>query len=182
MPKTRMLFAVAVSTVLITSACAETETSTVAPGPETSTAASAPAPVVTTETRDACTVLALEEITAATGISTPGAPSTSGGASVCTWMSDTGKGTVLQVYSSASDYDSSRSAFESLYGGSAEDVSGVGDAAFYIGGETGPIPTATVSARKASSAISVQVMGMGEEPTRLRQQAIDLARVAIGKV
>ena len=122
-----------------------------------------------------------EELKTATKIEGAGTPSTSGGAAVCTWYGG-GGAAILQVYGSASAYESSRTAFEGLYGGKTADLPGVGDKAFFIEGKTGPMSTATLSATKGSNAISVQVMGTGSDAAARKQAATDLAKVVLTKL
>jgi hypothetical protein len=149
-----------------------TDATTTQPVPAAGAAASA-GPLA--RIQDPCTLMSSEEVGAAAGMrSSTGQRSTSGGAQVCTWTDADGKSAVVQIYPSAERYDQSRTAFESLYGGAAEEVQGVAEQAFYIGGRTGGIPTATVSARKGPTALSVQVMEMNGEPETLRGQALEL--------
>lgn len=133
--------------------------------------------------RDACELMSPGEVSAAAGIGeATGQSSTSGGAQVCTWTDANGRSAILQVYPTAARYEESRQAFQSLYGGQAEDVSGIGDRAFYIGGRTGPVPTASVSAVEGGTAISAQVMGMNEDAESLRSGALELAQRALQKL
>lgn len=136
-----------------------------------------PAPVVIQ--RDACALLETEELAAAVGEVQAGTPSSSGGAAVCTWTSASGQTVVLQAFPGADAYDRSRETFESFYESTATAVTGLGDAAFFIGGRTSSMPTATVVARAASGVVSVQVMSMSGEPESLRAPAVELARAAI---
>jgi hypothetical protein len=104
-------------------------------------------------------MISADELKTATRIEGNGTKSTSGGAAVCTWFGGDGRAAIVQVYPSASSYEQSRGAFEGLYEKTAEDVSGVGDKAFYIDAETGRMPTGTLSSAKGNNAVSVQIMG-----------------------
>jgi hypothetical protein len=146
--------------------------------------ADAPAnrPTMAAAPRDACALASVDEVRTATGIDGSGASSTSGGAEVCTWSDATGRTAIVQLYPTVDRYESSRQAFQSLYGGTAENLTGIGEEAFYIGGATSSIPTATVSARRGGSAVSVQVMGMNQQPAELREQALALTRTVLSRL
>ena len=135
----------------------------------------APAPA----SSDVCAMLTQEEVRTATGIDAPGTPSQSGGASVCTWQGTTGAA-IVQIHGSASAYEDSREAFQDLYEGTAEDVSGVGDRAYWIVSERGALRTGTMSAVKGSRAITAQVLAAGETDLRTATEA--LARLALDKI
>lgn len=140
--------------------------------------APSPAPVVVR--RDACALLEADELAAVVGEVQAGTPSSSGGAAVCTWSSATGRTVVLQAFPGPDAYDRSRETFESFYESTATAVTGLGDAAFFIGGRTSSMPTATVVARAPSGGVvSVQVMSMSGEPEALRAPAVELARAAL---
>lgn len=181
----RSLIAAALVLSFIACTKTETNTNTSTPAPEpaqttttattaSSTASSAPTP------RDVCAMLTAEELKSLAGIDKPGTKSTSGGADVCTWYG-AGGGVIAQVYPYKSSYEGSRSAFEGLYGTKAADLPGVGEKAFYIEGKTGPIATATISAMKGSTPISVQVMGSADAATR-KKQASDVANALLAKL
>lgn len=180
----RTLFAV--SLVFITFACAQKEesVSTITDSSATTSApAATPAPTPAAATsRDVCSMLTADELKAAAGIEGTGQKSTSGGADVCTWMGATGKGAVVQIYPYSSSYDNSREAFEGLYETKAQDVSGVGDKAFVMTGKTGPMETATVGAMKGSTPVSVQVMAAGAPSAQLKEEAIALTKLLLGKL
>jgi hypothetical protein len=127
--------------------------------------------------QDPCTLIDPGNVSAATGLGpVTGQPSTSGGAAVCTWTDAEGKSAIAQVFPSADGYQQSRQAFESLYGATAEELEGIADQAYYIGGTTGPVPTATVGALKGQTAASFQVMAMNADTTDLRSAALELAQ------
>lgn len=150
----------------------------------TESAAPAPAPAAppaaAASSRDVCAMISADELKTATRIEGAGTKSVSGGADVCTWYGG-GGAAIVQVYPSARSYEQSRSAFEDLYDKKAEDVSGVGDRAFYIDAETGSMPTGTLSAAKGNGAISVQIMG-GTDAAARKKDVIALANVAISKI
>ena len=175
---------IAIAVIVLFAACTKTETTTTtettAPSSETTT--SAPPPVAAAPaSRNVCEIVSAEELKTATGIEGAGAPSKSGGADVCSWFGG-GGAAVLQVYGSASAYESSRSAFEGLYGGKTAELSGVGDKAFFIDGKTGQMPTSTMSAAKGSNVISVQVMSMGMDAAARKKAATELAKVVLTKL
>ncbi|MBN1425719.1 DUF3558 family protein [Candidatus Fermentibacteria bacterium] len=157
-----------------------------APRPAAESAPRAAAPAAPPETlqtpRTPCEMINAQELLAATGITAPGESSRSGNASVCTWSDPTGAIAIVQLYPTAVSYESSRTAFESLYGGKSENVDGLGDAAFYIGGMTASLPTATISVRKGELAASIQVLGAGQDPGTLKDRALALTRTVTGKL
>lgn len=132
--------------------------------------------------RNPCDMIDAGELQTATGIVATGQSSKSGNASVCTWSDPGGAIAIVQIYPTVSSYETSRIAFESLYGGSAENTEGLGDAAFYIGGMTASLPTATVSVRKGELAASIQVMGMGQDQGTLKDRALALTRTVADKL
>lgn len=133
--------------------------------------------------RDPCALVSVEEISETTGLTSfGGSPSTSGGAAVCTWVDVEARAAVIQIYRTASAYEESRAAFESMYGGPAESVAGVGDRGFYIAGRTGPLPTGTISLAKGATVASVQVISMSGDADTLRGQTLALARLLAGKL
>ena len=152
--------------------------------PESSTDTSAPAqPTATAPAeRDVCGMLTMDELKTAAGLTEASGQSLkSGGADVCTWTAS-GRSVIVQVYPYASAYDSARSAFESQYGATAEEVTAVGDKAFYIDGKTGQFATGTLVAQKGSTPISVQVMGgTGDAATR-KGETTAIAHVILGKL
>ena len=162
-------------TLLAVAACqSETSTETTGGGTRTSTA---PA------TRDVCGMATMDELQTAAGlVSATGMSSTSGGADVCTWTGENGKIVVAQVFPSASSYDQSRTAFESQYGGTAEDVTGVGEKGFFIAGDTGRVPTGTLVVQKGSTPVSIQVMGGTSDAATRRNEATAIAHVILGKL
>jgi hypothetical protein len=172
---------ITLAVIALSVACTKTETTTrtETPTPSTeTTASSAPAPAPAT--RNVCELLTAEELKTATGIEGTGSPSKSGDADVCSWFGG-GGAAILQVYGSASSYESSRSAFEGLYEGKTAELPGVGDKAFFIEGETSRMPTTTISAAKGSNAISVQIMG-GTDAAARKTAATELAKVALTKL
>lgn len=183
-PRARTLSALALPLLLLLPACASGDTAADATVDSTAAADVAAAPSTPSAAlRDACTVLSAEEVSAAAGLgASTGQPSESGGAQVCTWMDANGKAAIVQLYATAARYEESRTAFESLYGGTAEALAGVADQAFYIGGRTGSIPTATVSVRKGRTAASVQVMAMSGDATGLRSQVMELTQQLVAKL
>jgi hypothetical protein len=176
---------IAAVAVVLAVGCAREQATDAGNADATSTAAStttpaAPPPAAAAK-RDVCTMLSAEEVKTATGIEGKATPSTSGGADVCTWMSNAGKSAIVQLYPYASSYENSREAFEGLYKTKSEELSGLGDKAFFVGGKTGPFESATISAMKGSNAISVQVLGMGDAAT-LKNEATALTQVVLGKM
>src|SRR5688500_6457075 len=114
---------------------------------ETSTDTSTPRSTATTApaARNVCHMLTVDELKTAAGLDgATGQSSKSGGADVCTWMGSSGKAVIVQVFQSASSYDQSRSSFEGLYGATAEDVTGIGEKAYFIDGKTGAMSTGTL--------------------------------------
>ena len=160
--------------VLIAACGRETTTETAATPPPTTTVA---------KERNVCEMMTIDEIKTAAGIDEAvGQSSKSGGADVCTWSGTGGKMLIVQVFPYASSYDDSRKAFEGLYGGTASEVTGVGEKAFFLPGKTGPIATGTLVAQKGSTPISVQVMGgSGDDKTR-QGEATAIAHVILGKL
>ena len=154
---------------------AETDTQT--------TAASAPPTTSAPAERDLCGMLTMDQLQTAAGlVKATGASSTSGGADVCTWTGENGKIVIAQVFPSASSYDQSRTAFESQYGGTAQDVTAVGDKAFFIDGTTGRVPTGTLVAQKGSTPLSVQVMGGTSDAATRQGEATAIAHVLLGNL
>ncbi|HEU4522849.1 MAG TPA: hypothetical protein VFT12_12655 [Thermoanaerobaculia bacterium] len=163
-------------TALLMAAACQPETTTETAGGATPTSTA-------TADRDVCSMATMDELQTAAGlVSATGMSSESGGADVCTWTGENGKIVVAQVFPSASSYDSARQAFESQYGGTAEDVSAVGDKAFFIGGNTGRVPTGTLVAQKGSTPISIQVMGGTSDVAQRRNEAVAVAHVILGKL
>jgi hypothetical protein len=145
--------------------------------PATPAAAPAAAP------RDVCATLTVDELNKGAGLKdATGQSSKSGDADVCTWTDDTGKSVIVQVFSSASSYDQSRTAFESLYGGTAEDIAAIGEKAFFISGTTSGMPTGTLVVAKGSTPVSVQVMGGSGDATTRKGEATAIAHVVLTKV
>lgn len=177
--------AIAAASVLMLVACSPDDKSTNTDAGSAASTAQAqrsekpqPQPVANSasQTRKPCDLMSPQEISAATGLAdNTGEASVSGGAQVCTWTDSNGKAAVVQLHASAARYEQSRAAFESFYGGQAENVD-IGDKAFFISGKTGPLPTATVSAQMGSATISVQVMEMNGDAAALRGAAEELAR------
>lgn len=151
---------------------------------ERSTDTAAPArPAASAPTaRDVCGMLTMDELKTAAGLTeATGQSSKSGGADVCTWTAS-GRSVIVQVFPYASSYDSARTTFEGQYGAAAEDVTAVGDKAFFIDGKTGQFPTGTLVAQKGSTPVSVQVMGgTGDAATR-KGEATAIAHVILGKL
>lgn len=170
MARTTFLFL----TLLTIAACQPESTTETTGGARTTTA---PADL------DVCSMATMDELQTAAGlVSATGMSSTSGGADVCTWTGENGKIVVAQVFPSASSYDQSRQAFESQYGGTAEDVTGVGEKGFFIAGNTGAIATGTLVAQKGSTPVSIQVMGGTSDAATRKNEAIAIAHVILGKL
>jgi hypothetical protein len=150
---------------------------------ETTTTTNTPPPAAATAERDVCGMISMEELKTAAGLDeATGQSSKSGGADVCTWTGASGKAVVVQVFPSAANYDTARAAFESLYQATAEEVTGIGEKAYYIAGNTGAMPTGTLVVAKGSTPISVQVMGgTGDAATR-KGEATAIAHVVHSKV
>ena len=154
-------------------------------GSESSTGAGTPAPATTSSAapRDVCGMLTMDELKTAAGLQeATGQSSKSGGADVCTWMGGGGKAVILQVFSSASDYDAGRSSFEGLYNTKAEEVAGIGEKAYYLFGKTGPMNTGTLVVGKGGTPISVQVMGASGDAATMKGEATAIAHVVLGKL
>jgi hypothetical protein len=149
-----------------------------AEAPAATPPAAVPAPAAA---RDVCAMISADELKTATRIDGAGKQSTSGGADVCTWFGSEGNAAVVQVYPSAASYEQSRSAFEGLYDTKAENVSGVGEKAFYIDAATGSMPTGTMSAAKGTSAVSVQIMG-GTDAAARKRDATALTNLVLSKL
>ena len=177
---------VAAVALLLVSGCAGEQASPAPADQAVTTTAStneppAAVPVAPAASRDVCAMISADELKTATGIEGNAAPSKSGGADVCTWTSARGKSAIVQVYPTSSAYENSRSAFEGLYNAKSEDLTGIGDKAFFIAGKTGPFDTATISATKGTGVVSVQVMGMGDSAA-FRNEATELTKVVLGKL
>ena len=175
---------IALAAILLSAACTKTETTTNTSTPTASSETAAPAtppPAPAPASRNVCEIVSADEVKTATGIEGTGAPSKSGGADVCSWFGGAGAA-IVQVYGSSSAYESSRSAFEGLYGGKTAELSGVGEKAFFIDGKTGQMPTATMSAASGSNVISVQVMSMGMDAAARKKAATELAKVVLTKL
>ena len=170
------LRAPAVLLVILLAGCGGSESSSgTATAPPATTSAAGP--------RDVCGMLTMDELKTAAGLQeATGQSSKSGGADVCTWMGAGGKAVVVQVFGSASDYDSGRSSFEGLYNTKAEEVSGIGEKAYYLFGKTGPMNTGTLVAAKGSTPISVQVMGSTGDAATMKGEATAIAHVILGKL
>lgn len=164
--------------LLLTVACQQetaTETDTVNTATQ-STATTAPQQKV-------CDMLTMDELKTAAGVEGGvGESSTSGGADVCTWTGTNGKVVIVQRFPGASSYDQARSSFEGLYAAKAQEVTGVGEKAYYIDGATGRMPTGTLVAQKGSMPISVQVMGGTGTPETRRGEATAVAHLILGKL
>lgn len=159
--------------LVLTAACQQESSDTSAPAQATATA---PAE------RDVCGMLTMDELKTAAGLTeATGQSSKSGGADVCTWTAS-GRSVIVQVYPYASAYDSARSAFESQYGATAEEVTAVGEKAFYIDGKTGQFATGTLVAQKGSTPVSVQVMGGTGDASTRKGETTAIAHVILGKL
>jgi hypothetical protein len=130
--------------------------------------------------RDVCAMISADELKTATRIDGAGTKSKSGSADVCTWYGG-GGAAIVQVYPGTASYEQSRSAFEDLYDKKAEDLSGVGERAFYVDAATGSMPTGTLSAVKGNGTISVQIMG-GTDAAARKKDVIALANVVLSKL
>lgn len=144
--------------LLLVAACqSETETTT----------AKAPAPAP--EARDVCTLLTVDELNTAAGLKDAvGQSSKSGGADVCTWTDGTGKSVIVQVFPSTSSYDQARTS-------AAEEVTAVGDKAFFT-------PPGTLVVAKGTTTVSVQVTGGSGDPAIRKGEATAIAHVILPKV
>ena len=176
----RLLRVAALALPLLLPACTSGETAAntaaatdVAAAPSTSPASAL----------DPCALLSADEVSAAAGIGTStGESYTSGGAPVCSWTDASGKGAIVQLHPTVASYEESRMALESLYRGSAEELSGVADKAFYIGGQTQSVAIATVSVLKGQRAASVQVMAIRGDAGALRSQVMALTQLLLPKL
>ncbi|HUP49092.1 MAG TPA: hypothetical protein VNA04_09925 [Thermoanaerobaculia bacterium] len=153
-------------------------------GSETGTAPPAGAPAASAPAdRNVCDMMTIDELKTAAGLdSAMGESSESGGADACTWTGEDGKVVIAQVFSSADSYEQARQAFQTQYGGTAEEVTEVGEKAFYIGGTTGTLQTGTLVAQKGSTPVSVQVMGGTSDPASRKGEATAVAHVILGKL
>lgn len=178
---TRSAGALAVLTLALVACKAEEPASS--PPAATKAAADAPAASAPAPTRiAACESLSADDVKGLLGSAVEGATSSSGGADVCTWTGPTGKTAIIQIYATARSFEQSREAFERMYAGQAEDISGIGDKAFYIHGKTASFPTATLSVVKGAQAASVQVMEPKGDPAKLKTEAVALTKVVVGKL
>lgn len=173
-----------VAMVVLAACQSETTTTTSTPTPSaTATTASTPAATATAASRDVCGMLSAEELKSAANLeNAEGKASTSGGADVCSWFGAGGKALVVQVFPYSSSYDNSRDAFEGLYDTKAQDLSGVGEKAFFMNGKTGPMATTTLVAQKGQTPISVQVMGTSGDDNSRKQEATNVANLLLGKL
>ena len=166
--------------LLLTAACGGRETTTEAPPPVT-TETTATNTAATNQS--VCNLLTMDDLKTAAGIEgAVGESSTSGGAQVCTWTGTNGKVAIVQLFSSTSDYDAARSSFQSMYGTTAQDLSGVGEKAYYLDAPTGRMPTGTLVAQAKAKAISVQIMGGSSAPELRRGEATAVAHLVLGKL
>ena len=149
---------------------------------ETSTEATqSPAPAAPAQS-DVCSTLTMDELNTAAGLKEAvGQSSKSGGAEVCTWTAG-GKTVVVQVFPSASSYDQTRTALESQSKTTAEEVTAVGDKAFFVSGKTGPTPMGTLVAAKGPKVITVQLTGGSEDPATRKGEATAIAHVVLSRV
>ena len=162
--------------------CAKEEAMTPAPSEPTAAATSAPA-AAPAASRDVCAMLSAEELQSVAGIEgSTGSPSTSGGADVCSWVGSTGRSVIVQVFPSASSYESARDRVQGFYEATAEEVAGVGDKAFFIPGKTGFMDTATLVTQKGQTPVSVQVMGMDVDMATMKNEASAVAQAVLGKL
>lgn len=160
--------------ILILAAACQSETSTTNAPPPRSAAPAA---------RDVCGMMTMDELKTAAGLTeATGQSSQSGGADVCTWTGTNGKIVIAQVFPFASSYDDARKTFEAQYGATAEEVTGVGEKAFFIDGKTGSIATGTLVAQKGSTPVSIQVMGGAGDAATRKGEATAVAHVILGKV
>jgi hypothetical protein len=159
---------------LLTAACAGDEAGAGGSAGSSAAAAAVPAPP-----RNVCTMITAQELQAATSLSGQGQSSRSGSADVCTWLAGEAAA-IVQVHGSAVEYDTARAAFQELYGGTALDVAGIGDRAFYIEGKTSNIATSTLTSQRGATPVTVQILGGADSTRRRRVEA--LARLAVGKL
>ena len=181
-----MLLRISLAVSLLALAACKSETTTTTNTPAssepTTTAASTPPPAAPAS-RDVCAMLSADELKTAAGIEgAEGKKSTSGGADVCSWFGSDGKALVVQVYPYASSYNGARDAFEGLYNTKGQDLSGVGDKAFFMNGKTGPIATTTLVAQKGQTPVSVQVMGGSGNDEGRKEEAMNVAQALLGKL
>lgn len=148
--------------------------------PEPSAATPPTTPTLAAPGTNVCQLISAETVKNATGISGEGTSSKSGDADVCTWMGADSSSAVVQIYRSSASYEASRRAFEGLYKTKAEELPGVGNKAFYLGGNTASIPTATISVDKGGRVASVQVMAVGGDADKLKANAVALTKAVVG--
>lgn len=148
---------------------------------ETTSDTNPPRATLSTTERNVCDMLTVDDLKTAAGLDTAtGQSSKSGGADVCTWTGTSGKTVIVQVFPFASSYDEARPTLESLYATTAEDVTGIGEKAYFVSGSTGALPTGTLVVAHGSNPISVQVMaGDGDAATR-KGEATAVAYLILG--
>ncbi|HEX8274975.1 MAG TPA: hypothetical protein VF615_20235 [Longimicrobiaceae bacterium] len=133
--------------------------------------------------RSPCALLRAEEVgTIMGGGPLTGVPSTKEDVQDCTWMVGGGVAVIAEVRPDVARLESARRATEIVQRDEAQDLPGIGDEAFYVGGEAGPLAIATVGARKGSVAARVQVMSPEGDPVTLRNQAVELTRLLVPRL
>jgi len=166
--------AVLISALLLTACGSETSTDSGAP------AAARPAPAAP---RDVCGMLTMDELKTAAGlVEATGQSSKSGGADVCTWMGTGGKGVIVQVHSSANDYESGRKTYQEFYKTTAEEVPAIGEKAYYMYSKGAAMGTATLVTQKGSTPVSVQVLSATGDANTSKGEATAVAHVILGKL
>lgn len=122
----------------------------------------------------ACQMVSTEVMKETTGIENEGEPKRIDGADVCTWKGDAGKSVVVKLYPAASQYEQSRQTLEQVSGQKSQELSGVGDKAFFV--EDSAFDAVTVAAQKGNAALTVQVMLPGGSAETLKAEATALAK------
>ena len=141
-----------------------------APEPETDIAAPAGATATQAEP-NVCAMMTMEQLQTAAGLAqAPGMSSQSGGADACTWTGEDGKSVIVQIFPSATSYDQMRQQL----GGTPEDVTAVGDKAFFVND--------TLVAQKGSTPVSVQIAGGTGTPETRKGEAIAVAFVILNQL
>jgi hypothetical protein len=144
-----------------------------------SIAQNAPKPV--TPGRDVCKLVTNADVKTATAMDVADAkPTRSGNADVCTYTTAKGVSAIVQIYGVAGAYDESRRQFETLQKAKSEEVPGVGDKAFVVGGTIMGIASVSLSAQKGGTPISVQMIG--GDAAKSKPAVIALAKTTLSKL
>jgi hypothetical protein len=149
--------------------------------PEGAPPATPPPTAAATAERDPCTLLTDEEVRAAARVDAQGTAS-GGGEAGCSWSDPRGKAVVVELRSGAEGYAQSVRAFEAQYEAAPDPLADVGTQAVIFSGAAAGTPAATVVARHGAAALTVQVRGMGEDWGIMRDEAVALANVALGRI